>query len=139
MLEKAHDDKKTADLMIEELSEKQNKTALETAYLGSAEMLMAKHSFFPLSKWNHFKKGVRFLDQAVLENEWHAGIRFLRFACQTKSPDFLGYKTGIAEDKELIIRDVKNLPPGESKKHVIDFLLASKYLTESEKKEIQNP
>ena len=44
LLEKAHHDQETTEFMIQELNKIQTRSSLETAYLGSAEMLMAKHS-----------------------------------------------------------------------------------------------
>lgn len=74
------------------------------AYLGSSQAMMADCVSMPHKKMSYFKQGAENLDNAVSQYRNNFEIRFLRLQIQIHSPDFLKYKSNIAEDKKIIIQ-----------------------------------
>jgi hypothetical protein len=105
---RAVSDKKLCQTMIEELSTS-TESAVYLAYLGAFQIIWAKHSSNPISKFKSFKKGKRNIEDAVMVNPKNVEIRLLRLSVQSNCPSFLGYTKNIEEDKKFIQSNIKNI------------------------------
>jgi hypothetical protein len=96
-------------------------------YNGAARMVMAKHKFNPMSKWETFSKGKKILENAIAKNPDNVELIFLRLTIQENIPAFLGYSDQISADrlflknmlqqmadKDLQTRISRYLNPGKS-------------------------
>jgi len=72
-------------------------------YKGMAEMIMAKHSYNPVSKVTFFRRGKAFLEKAIELDPKNAELRYLRFSLQSNAPSFLNYNDDLDKDKAVII------------------------------------
>lgn len=88
--------------MILELEKVKNDSAVNLAYLGGFQTILAKHVFSPIEKLKTFKEGKKLIDEAVLKEPNNIEIRFIRLSVQKNAPDFLGYKSNVKEDEEFI-------------------------------------
>ncbi len=107
------------------------------AYKGGIEALKAKHVFSPFSKFSHLMDALEMLDLAVgLEpSDWE--VRFIRFSVLDNIPSVFGYNKERAEDKKIIIsgimKDDYNNIDKETQKGLVEYLLQSSSVTDSEK------
>ncbi|MEG9328693.1 hypothetical protein V6B16_12175 [Salinimicrobium catena] len=102
-------------------------------YKGAGHMMMAKHVINPISKMSHFNKGKKIFTVAIEKAPSNLELRFLRFAVQSESPGFLGYKEHIEEDKALLLKGVANINDGQLRKMIADYLLSSEEVSTIEK------
>ena len=72
------------------------------AYNAAAKMTMANHTIWPTSKLSYFKSGKRKLEEAVKNYPDNIEIRYIRYAVQNGSPEFLGYRENMKEDRKKI-------------------------------------
>lgn len=112
----------------------ENNHPLFAGYKGCATMMMAKHCFNPVSKLSWFLKGKNQLEAALNKDPRNVELRFLRFANQTSIPAFLGYHDEIESDKIYLLQSVPRLNDQMLKKQVIEYMQQSKYVSEKEKK-----
>lgn len=123
-------------VLLEPYNEHNNPTFL--GYKAVGTMLMAKHSFNPFKKMSYFKKGRQMLDKAVNADPDNIELRFLRFASQTESPGFLGYRGEVEEDKKFLIAALPHTSDPRIVKEVKKFMKQSTFLTAREKEQINN-
>jgi hypothetical protein len=121
-LEEATQDANAAEQMLEDLLEISSPNALQLGYLGSVEMIMADHAFWPNQKWSYFRKGSEKLDKAIQLNPKNLEIRYLRLACQLNTPRMLGYDDYIEEDQEILMKGYKQLNNERLKKKIEQLL-----------------
>jgi len=69
------------------------------AYICAVEMKQAEYSFNPMSKLRIFKKTKNKLEELILNNPKNIDLRYVRLLLQEKTPELLGYKNNIEEDK----------------------------------------
>lgn len=130
-------DKAAADKLLELLSKVDAQSGeLLICYKGVAEMMQAKYTISPISKYRRFKKGKQFIESAVALDPENLEIRFLRFTIQTNLPAFLGYNDHIKADKKILMKNLDQLHDKPLKQLVINYLSASKNLTERERNSI---
>ncbi|HKG06320.1 MAG TPA: hypothetical protein VKB19_07680 [Pedobacter sp.] len=110
---------------------------LMVCYQGVAEMIQAKYVFSPISKIRSFKKGKALIEQAISRDVDGVEIRYLRFTIQTNLPRFLGYYNEVELDKKFLIAKTAALDDKQLKQQIIDYLSASVYCTDIEKKQIK--
>ncbi|WP_367867218.1 hypothetical protein [Pedobacter sp. WC2423] len=106
-------------------------------YKGVAEMMQAKYTISPISKYRRFKKGKEFIESAVALDPENLEIRFLRFTIQSNLPSFLGYNDQITADKKILIKNLDQIHDQPLKQLVINYLFASKHITEKERNDIK--
>ncbi len=111
-------------------------------YKGIAAFMICNHSYNPYKKIKYFSEGKSNLDNAIKLSLENIELRFLRFSVQSNSPDFIGYKNNLLEDKNLIIKAIST---SEFKKkdadlftRITNFLLESDNISSSEKAKIKN-
>jgi hypothetical protein len=107
------------------------------AYKGGIEALKAKHAFSPFSKFSHLMDALDILETAVSRMPGNLEISFIRFSILDNIPSFFGYGKERNTDKKVIIsellrNDFSSINK-ETQKGIIEFLLRSDNLSESEK------
>lgn len=107
------------------------------AYKGAGHMMMAKHVINPFSKMSHFNKGKKIYSAAIAKAPRNLELRFLRFSVQAEAPGFLGYKQNIEEDKQLLVKGVKEIGDADLQKMIMDYLLKSKGVSKTEKEKLK--
>lgn len=117
---------KISNQLIETLSQKQNLTALEIGYLGSTQMIMAKHNLFPWDKYNTFIKGKENLEKAIRLEPNNVELIYLRYLNQTNTPAFLQYHANIVDDRKFLESNLKQLQDEELKTMIKNYLQSKK-------------
>lgn len=78
-------------------------TARTAAFQGAATAMLAEVDASVWAKWRHCRDGMRLLDKAVEQASADPEVRFLRFAVADATPGFLGFRTNIHADAEVVI------------------------------------
>ncbi|AMP98553.1 hypothetical protein AY601_1638 [Pedobacter cryoconitis] len=131
-------DKAAAGKLLDLLSNVDDQSSqLLICYKGVAEMMQAKYTMSPISKFRRFKKGKEYIESAVAIDPENLEIRFLRFTIQTNLPSFLGYNDHIIADKTILIKNLDQIHDKPFKQLVINYLFASKNMTEKERNSIK--
>lgn len=120
------------------LSKANDDTAVILGYKGAAEMMLAKHVFNPLSKMSHFNKGKKAFSKAIETEPANVELRFLRFSVQSETPDFLGYKDNLEEDKKILFLNIDAMKDRELKMMILQFFTEAKALNPAEKQEMKS-
>ena len=76
---------------------------LATVYKGALYLFKSKFSNLPTTKYKHFKKGKKLIDQAC-ENSDLLEIRVIRLIFQYQLPKFLGYYDHRESDFEYFVK-----------------------------------
>lgn len=93
------------------------------AYHAAAEMTMANHTFWPISKFNYFNSGKEKLELAVSKYPKNIEIRYIRYAIQKGAPGFLDYQSNMSEDKKMILKNYSKAKwPKTFKNTVVEFV-----------------
>ena len=119
------------------LSEANEDNALLLGYKGAAQMMMAKHVINPLSKMSHFSKGKKAFSKAIEDQPSNVELRFLRFSVQSETPEFLGYKDNLEEDKKMLFLNIDAMKDRELKKMILQFFTKAKALSQTEREMMQ--
>lgn len=75
--------------MISELEKVKNDSAVNLAYLGGFQTILAKHVFSPVNNLSTFKEGKENIEQAIKKTPNNVEIRFIRLSVQKIHPLFL--------------------------------------------------
>lgn len=86
-------------------------TARSTAYQGASTAMLAEVDGSVWAKWRHCRDGMRLLDQAVASAPNDAEIRFLRFVVADATPGFLGFKSHVQADAEVVTKALEAFDP----------------------------
>ena len=106
---------------LKELQTKAN-TPLEKGYEAAFNMFMAKHSSNPFKKMGYFRDGKKMLELQIKSDPKNAELRFIRLSIQYHSPDFLGYKQNIQEDKDFLVANLFKLQDEKTKDVIYNYL-----------------
>jgi len=111
--------------------------ALLKGYYGATIGLKAKHASNPISKMSLLSEALKIIDEAINDDKSNIELRHLRFAIEGKTPAILGFRKHIVDDKNVIVKGLKNKITREQfdKKHVsimINDILKQKICTETE-------
>lgn len=79
------------------------------AYTGASEMLAAKYSWNPISKFSFLKNGLSKVNEAVISDDENVEIRFLRFYIENSLPKYLGLNKHLIGDKKIILEHLDSL------------------------------
>ena len=90
------------------VKENTDKKPILKAYLGGVLALKAKHHSNPYYKLLYLKQGMKLMDESIKKDENNVEIRFLRFSIGIKTPALLGFNTHVTEDKNVIVKGLKN-------------------------------
>jgi hypothetical protein len=87
-----------------------------------------------------FNEGKSLLEKSIEKNPWNAELRFIRLTLQCQSPSFLGYRSNIVSDCQLII-DHYTLNYVQVKdvywQNVIKFILQQDSIEAAQKNKLQ--
>ena len=97
--------------------------ALETAYLGAAEAMMAKTTWNPLDKVKRLKLFQSYLEKAVRKDMDNLEIRFLRFSIEYHIPKWLGLSKNMHEDKEKMVQGIASMNHLEVDQKFIKYIM----------------
>ncbi|WP_258104380.1 hypothetical protein [Marinoscillum sp. MHG1-6] len=134
LFDEAYASEDRAEEIYEAMKEEKVHTALAMAYFATIEMIMADNAIAPWNKLSYFNRGSDRLNEAVEAAKENVEIRYLRFACQTKAPDFLGYDDYIEEDKAFLMQAFNEMKDADLKQRVQRIMKISKHITEEERK-----
>jgi hypothetical protein len=96
------------------------------AYHAAAEMTMANHVLWPISKLSYFNGGKTKLESVISKYNTIVELRYVRFAVQSGSPSFLGYKDDMANDEAFIRENMSSTTWSKSFKTGV-YQLLDKY------------
>lgn len=130
------EDEAAAEKLLK-FSEENDDSALLLGYKAAAEMMMAKHVINPLSKMSHFSKGKKAFSRAIEAKPENVELRFLRFSVQSETPDFLGYKDNLEEDKKMLFSSLGSMQDRELKTMMLQFFTEARALSGPEKEEMK--
>lgn len=119
--QRAVSDKKICREMLDQFESKKTE-GLELAYFGAFQAIWAKHTNNPFEKLSTFKKGKKNIEKAIRQKPNELESRFIRYSIQKESPGFLGYKSNILEDKELLNKNLINIDDSMLRQMVIKIL-----------------
>lgn len=80
-----------------------NSSAILMGYKGMGLMLSAKYAWLPTSKLSYFSDGKKWLENAIKKSPNNIELLFFRFTTQMETPEILGYKDNLAQDRVDII------------------------------------
>lgn len=123
LMQKGESSEAHAKTLLEKSKLEYDKTKLPIyeALAAVGHFFMAKHGGNPISKYSHFNKGKRLLSDAIKKEPKNLEIRFMRYICQEKTPDFLGYKDDLQEDKKFILNEYKNTKDENLKSYIKNY------------------
>jgi hypothetical protein len=137
LMDQAYLNENNAVELMNSLEKKLSLNPLEKAYKGTLYMLQADRAYFPWMKYKHFRSGAGLLDEACEQDPKNLEVRYLRFASQTNAPSFLGYDEYLNVDKQVLFLGLPKLNDQDLEKRIKTLLLASKHVTEDEKRIIK--
>lgn len=127
---------KVADSLYLILQTINKKPPLVLGYVGALQALKAKDSWNPYKKVKMLASSHKTMEQAVNASPNDMEIRFLRFSIQFYLPGFLGLSKDMANDKNMLIQQLKQKHYGSADKdyikNIIKFMLDSKQCTAQE-------
>ncbi|MBI2722364.1 MAG: hypothetical protein HYX39_09335 [Bacteroidetes bacterium] len=118
-------------LVMENLEVKANPLLL--CYKGMANLIHAKHSYNPYTKFASFNKGKEMLENAVVSDPKNVEIRFMRYCVQSNAPFFLGYSSNLESDKSVIMKGWSALTDLDLKEKIRKYMLTSNSCSTNEK------
>ena len=125
-----------------EMVSKKSDDALNLAYMGASEALMAKNVKSLPKKMSFLKSYESSFNRATTKDPENIEIRFLRFGINSNLPSFLKDKDNLESDKKIIIKNLnKSLSYSiinHFRNEIIKFLLDSKKCTAEEEKNLNS-
>lgn len=100
--EASEDDSSSSRLFKSMKNVSENSLAINMGFKGMSYLLEAKHSYNPYTKLAYFYKGKDLLEAAIKKSPSNIELRFFRYIIQGNTPAFLGYKSNMKEDQQLI-------------------------------------
>jgi hypothetical protein len=98
-----------------------------SGYEGALLMKKADLVKRPKEKLKYFKEGRIKLETAIMNDNENVEFHFLRLAIEEHAPKIVKYKADIPKDKELVIKNFKNLHPAVQHA-ILDYCSNSKVL-----------
>lgn len=127
---------KVTDSLYNNLQAINKKTPLVLGYFGALQALKAKDNWNPYKKVKLLVSSHKTMEQAVNTSPNDMEIRFLRFSIQFYLPGFLGLSKDMANDKNMIVQQLKQkhygLADKDYLKNIMKFMIDSKQCTAQE-------
>jgi hypothetical protein len=111
------------------------------AYEAAAEVLRAKHAFWPGSKTGYLRTGLAALDGLVDAHPVHPEVRYLRLVSTAYLPFFFGRGEGAREDARVLAQllpAARTSFPGPTLVAMTDVLLESNRLEGVSREQVQD-
>ena len=116
-------DYKYASPLLEKLKGIETPSALELAYTGATEAILAKPGWNIFKKMGHLKRSRDCLDHAVALDFKDVEIRFLRLSIEYHLPGYLGLSPNITQDKQMILDSMDHFENKDLAEEMVDFIL----------------
>lgn len=98
-----------------------NSPAVKIGFKGLSYLIEAKHSYNPYIKLSFFNKGTDLIEAAIEKSPSDIELRFFRYIIQGNTPAFLGYKSNMEEDRNLITSKLKSSGDPDLQKRVEQY------------------
>ena len=108
--------------LIEEIEALNLAEPVIKAYAGSADILVAKHSWNPITKISFLKRGLKKVNEAVISDSKNIEIRFLRFYIENSLPRYLGLSDNLSMDKKVILSHLEDFPDLGLTRDIVSFI-----------------
>lgn len=95
-------------------------------YHGVARTLLAKYSINPVTKLNHFNKGKKILESALVASPNNIELRYLRLTLQENVPSLLGYSDMIEKDRAFLKEKLPGITDKQLSKMIGEYLALKK-------------
>ena len=82
--------------------------ALLLGFKAMSEFILCKHVFSVFKKLDHFNAGKKILENAIKKDQKNAELIFFRYTVQTNVPAILAYSAKKEEDKQFLIKYLKD-------------------------------
>jgi hypothetical protein len=122
-----------AKALLTDLKNIPSPSAIQKAYLGSTQMLMAKFTYLPNQKFSWFNTGKKNLEEAIAADPKQAEIIYLRYSIQLNVPSFLGYSQNKAADRAFLLQEIRKIQDKDLQERIKLFLLKEASLTQQER------
>jgi hypothetical protein len=122
-------DYKYASPLLEKLKGIKAPSALELAYTGATEAILAKPGWNIFKKMGHLKRSRDCFNHAVALDFSDVEIRFLRLSIEHHLPGYLGFSSHILQDKQMILDSMDFFENKDLGQEMMDFIL--KFCAES--------
>jgi hypothetical protein len=138
LLQQSESNAAVAKIFYEKLKNLSAEKPLVAGYKAMSAFMMSKHLSNPVTKLSYFNTGKAGLEAAIKTDPAAIELLYLRFTVQCNVPGFLNYNSNLAGDKQKIMAYLKNKNGNDEDlyERVYAFMLASKQVSASEKKEI---
>jgi hypothetical protein len=118
----ASNSKEKTDYMIKVLSKAEDKSLpIVKGYTAMSYMLLAKHGFNFLARYNNFITGRDLLEKAIAEDRNNVELRFLRLSVQLNVPSILNYSDSIEADKSIVKTQYQFIKDPDLKEKIRSF------------------
>lgn len=121
---------------IQDAATLNDNNALHLAYKGAASAMSAGITDGVSNKLSLFNTGKKQLENAVTMDANNAEIRFIRLSVQLETPFFLGYRSAIDSDLQIVIKAIEqNKIPVRSTywQNAIKFLIQHKLVKDDDR------
>ena len=102
-------------------SVKEDAAPVLLCYKGAAEMLKAKNTVSPISKYSFFKRGKALIEAAISRDTSCLESHFIRFSIQRNLPGFLGYNRNIMQDSMMVVKGLPELNDEDLKFKIVGY------------------
>ena len=112
--------------VLDGMSAEMRKSVMARAYSGALVVMRAKHAFWPGRKLKHVRRGLRVLDELVLEYPRHAEVRYLRLISCYYLPGLFKRGASVADDFRVlseVVVDLSNVLEPDLYADLIVFLI----------------
>ena len=122
-----------ADGFYKKMNASNSTSGITIAYKAMSNMLVAKHSWNPYSKFYYFNTGKELLEKSVSLSSNNVEIRFLRYCIQANAPFFLDYHHQTEEDFKIIKENWSTIKDIDLKNRISDYMIQSANLNAEQK------
>ncbi|WP_461452657.1 hypothetical protein [Mucilaginibacter sp.] len=91
-------------------------------YKGASELIDAKYTINPITKFDDFNKGKALINKAISRDTLNLEMRFIRYSIQSNLPGFLGYSDNLENDKNFLLINILNIKDQQLKEMILNYL-----------------
>lgn len=139
---KALADYELAPELYKELTQLNDLTPKQYAYLATIEAIMTKTTWNPIKKIQYLNKSEEHFEKAISIDSTDIEVRFLRLSVEYEIPSYLGYSNDMGIDTKYVKANFINFNPEElplsTRKLIIEFVNKSNRFTLAEAEYFKN-
>ncbi|MFM2206611.1 MAG: hypothetical protein RL213_586 [Bacteroidota bacterium] len=122
---------------MEKLKQSEPKSPLIKGYMAATEGLLAKHAWFPGTKYSWCVTSLDHFRDAIKADPENLELRYLRLNVETNIPGFLGMNGDVAEDRKKAFELLASTTDLSLRRDVARFLNEKGGCSEEEKKRLR--